>query len=113
MVSDAHGSHSYPLVKLPHPFLTAYQVETVRKSIPSQLTLVLKEQPASGKRLTEPLHSTSLSWLDLTSMAEKECPPLTDNSAWARAYRSPQTTFQWAGNTLPTLGQIWNVVHAI
>ncbi|TGO15467.1 hypothetical protein BTUL_0040g00750 [Botrytis tulipae] len=106
--------HKYPLVKLPHPFLTTYRVNTNTETTPAKHTLTLdSQQPTSGKSLPQPLHSNSLSWLDLVTRREDECPPLSDNTAWGRACRSPQTTFEWTGNNAPTLGQIWNVVHAI
>ncbi|KAM0173923.1 hypothetical protein ACHAPF_006416 [Botrytis cinerea] len=106
--------HKYPLVKLPHPFLTTYRVDTNEETTPATHTLTLdSQQPTSGKPLPQQLHSDSLSWLDLVTRSEEECPPLSDNTAWGRACRSPQTTFEWAGNNAPTLGQIWNVVHAI
>ncbi|KAF7867406.1 hypothetical protein EAF04_005489 [Stromatinia cepivora] len=106
--------HKYPLVKLPHPFLTTYHVNTVAETTPARHTLTLDtQQPTAGKPLPQPLHSDSLSWLDLVSRPEAECPPPSDNTAWARACRSPQTTFQWTGNNAPALGQTWNLVHAI
>ncbi|KAF7958493.1 hypothetical protein EAE96_002036 [Botrytis aclada] len=106
--------HKYPLIKLPHPFLTTYRVNTNTETTPARHTLTLdSQQPASGKSLPQPLHSDSLSWLDLVTKREDECPPLSDNTAWGRACRSPQTTFEWTGNNAPALGQIWNVVHAI
>ncbi|TGO57098.1 hypothetical protein BOTNAR_0208g00100 [Botryotinia narcissicola] len=106
--------HKYPLVKLPHPFLTTYRVNTNTETTPAKHTLALDGQhPTSGKSLPQPLHSDALSWLDLVTRREDECPPLSDNTAWGRACRSPQTTFEWTGNNAPTLGQIWNVVHAI
>ncbi|KAF7919515.1 uncharacterized protein EAE98_009355 [Botrytis deweyae] len=106
--------HKYPLVKLPHPFLTTYRVNTNTETTPAKHTLTLdSQQPTSVKSLPQPLHSDSLSWLDLVTRREEECPPLSDNTAWGRACRSPQTTFHWTGNNAPTLGQIWNVVHAI
>ncbi|KAF7937732.1 uncharacterized protein EAE97_007528 [Botrytis byssoidea] len=106
--------HKYPLVKLPHPFLTTYRVNTNTETTPAKHTLALDgQQPTSGKSLPQPLHSDALSWLDLVTRREDECPPLSDNTAWGRACRSPQTTFEWTGNNAPTLGQVWNVVHAI
>ncbi|KAF7913785.1 uncharacterized protein EAF01_000191 [Botrytis porri] len=106
--------HKYPLVKLPHPYLTTYRVNTNTETTPARHALTLdSQQPASGKPLPQPLHSDSLSWLDLVVRREDECPPLSDNTAWGRACRSPQTTFEWTGNNAPALGQIWNVVHAI
>ncbi|KXG54090.1 Acyl-CoA N-acyltransferase [Penicillium griseofulvum] len=108
----ASKSHQYPLVKLPHPFLTVYRVNTVAGS-PAKRNLTLDEQPAKGRSLPEQLHSDSLSWLDLTFLPKTEQPPISDNTPWGRARRSPQTVFEWSGNSAPSLGQIWNVVHAI
>ncbi|KAH0173131.1 acetyltransferase SidF, partial [Aureobasidium melanogenum] len=112
----AHGSaspHHYPLVKLPHPFLTSYRVNVVSSNFPARRVLHLGEQPSRGKAPAEALHSDSLTWLDLHTTPKESHPPLNDNSDWARAVRGPQTTFKWPGSTAPTLGQVWNVVHAI
>lgn len=103
----------YPAVKLPHPFLTSYQVRCNADVTPAKFVLALEDQPPNTTSLPEPLHSESLSWRDLTSRTTEQCPPDNDNSAWARAYRSPQTTFEWPSLETPSLAQIWNVVHAI
>lgn len=113
MASNVTSPHKYPLVKLPHPFLTTYRVHTIADTTIARHTLKLDSQPTSKKSLPQPLHSDSLSWLGLSSRRGDECPPLSDNTAWARAFRSPQTTFQWTGNSPPSLGQLWNLVHAI
>ncbi|KAJ5825114.1 Acyl-CoA N-acyltransferase [Penicillium robsamsonii] len=109
----ASKSHQYPLVKLPHPYLTAYRVNTVAGSTPAKRNLTLEEQPVKGQSLPEQLHSDLLSWLDLTFIPKTEQPPISDNTPWGRARRSPQTVFEWSGNSAPSLGQIWNVIHAI
>ena len=106
-------AQKYPPVKLPHPYLTAYQVQTAAETDPSKLVLRLENQPSDGKPLPQPLHSDSLSWLDVTLPSKETCPPDNDNTPWARACRSPSTVFDWANGTTPSLGQIWNVVHAI
>ena len=103
----------YPAVKLPHPFLTSYQVKCNADVTPARFNLTLDRQPATATALPESLHSETLTWRDLTSRPAEQCPPASDNGAWARAYRSPQSTFEWPGQEAPTLGQIWNVVHAI
>lgn len=113
MVYNSTPSHKYPLVKLPHPFLTAYRVRAVAETTPATLAITLEGQPPAGRPLPKPLHLDSLSWLELSFMPKDKCPPSSDNSFWARACRSPQTTFQWTGNNTPSLAQIWNVVHAI
>ncbi|KAK7747219.1 hypothetical protein SLS53_001472 [Cytospora paraplurivora] len=105
--------HRHPLVKLPHPFLTAYRVHAVSETTPARLSLRLESQPKDGKSPPQPLHSDTLSWLELATPSKDECPPLSDNSPWARARRSPSSAFQWTGDSAPSLGQVWNVVHAI
>ncbi|KAF9633000.1 hypothetical protein BFW01_g3863 [Lasiodiplodia theobromae] len=109
----ASNTAKYPAVKLPHPFLTTYRVRTVSETSPAKLVLALEDQPPAGRPLDQPLHLDSLSWLELTFPPKDKSPPPSNNSAWARARRSPQTKFQWTGNSAPSLGQIWNVVHAI
>jgi len=113
MASTLTFRPKYPPVKLPHPFLTAYRVRTVAETTPAKLVLTLENQPADGRSLAEPLHLDSLSWLDLTAASRDEHPPSSDNSPWARARRSPSTGFSWTGNGPPSLGQVWNVIHAI
>jgi hypothetical protein len=51
--------------------------------------------------------------LELIKPSQEECPPLSDNSPYARARRSPSTVFSWTGDSAPAIGPIWNVVHAI
>ncbi|KAK4244831.1 mating factor A secretion protein STE6-like protein [Corynascus novoguineensis] len=105
---------NYPPVKLPHPFLTAYRVHAVAGATPAQLVLRLDDQqPADGRPLPEPLHLDTLKWLDLTVPPQEERPPISDNSPWARARRSPSTVFRWTGPSAPPLAPVWNVVHAI
>ncbi|KAL1836791.1 hypothetical protein VTJ49DRAFT_4648 [Mycothermus thermophilus] len=105
---------NYPPLKLPHPFLTSYHVRAVDSSTPARLVLTLDEkQPANGRPLPSPLHLDSLTWLDLKKPSPEECPPLNDNSPYARARRSPSTIIAWTGSSAPALGPVWNVVHAI
>jgi len=105
---------NYPPVKLPHPFLTSYRVHANAQTTPARLVVTLDaQQPGDGRPLPEPLHLDSLSWLDLTFPPEDERPPGHDNSPWARSRRSPSTTFLWTGDGAPSLGPVWNVIHAI
>lgn len=113
MVSNSAPSPGYPLVKLPHPFLTTYRVHSIAEETPARLILAHDCEAPGGQPLPKPLHNDSLSWFDLSFKPKDECPPNSDNSSWARACRSPQTTFEWTGESAPSLGQIWNVIHAI
>jgi hypothetical protein len=112
-MSKSASPHKYPLVKLPHPILTSYRVQAITETTPTSLVLTLDDQLPAGRHLSQPLHLDSLLWLELSFNFKDKCPPISDNSSWARACRSPQTTFQWTGTSVPSLGQIWNVVHAI
>lgn len=113
MGSASPTQHTYPAVKLPHPFLTTYRVQTGADAEPPTLALTLVSQPLEGRPPPQPLHCDTLSWLELTSLPKNEWPEPSDNGPWARARRSPSTTFQWSGDSPPSLGSIWNIIHAI
>jgi hypothetical protein len=113
MAPHITASHSYPLVKLPHPYLATYEVHTVAEGKPKRLKLEFMSQTRDAKPLPQSLHHESLSWTHPALPPKDQCPPESNNSAWARACRSPQTVFEWAGTNAPSLGQIWNVIHAI
>ncbi|KAF2156315.1 hypothetical protein K461DRAFT_275441 [Myriangium duriaei CBS 260.36] len=112
-MTSSQPPHKYPPVKLSHPFLTVYRVQQIAATTPAKLVLELDNQPQAGQPLPEPLHTNALSWVELSSRPSDQCPPASDNSTWARAYRSPRTVFEWSGISPPSLGQFWNVVHAI
>ncbi|KAF2166499.1 hypothetical protein M409DRAFT_23136 [Zasmidium cellare ATCC 36951] len=103
----------YPWVKLPHPFLTTYRIHVISDSAPARLALRLHDQPQAGTPPTKHLHNESLSWLDLHSKPEGDVPAESDNSAWARACRSPQTVLRWQEKEMPSLAEVWNLIHAI
>ncbi|KAK4500234.1 hypothetical protein PRZ48_008421 [Zasmidium cellare] len=113
-VSEGVALHpNYPRVKLPHPFLTSYKIHVISNSTPPRLALRLDDQPNNGSRPAQRLHNDSLSWLDLHPKPESDVPADSDNSAWTRACRSPQTVLHWQEKEVPTLAEVWNLVHAI
>ncbi|KAK0642680.1 putative lysine N-acyltransferase C17G9.06c [Lasiodiplodia hormozganensis] len=130
------------VIKLPHPFLTAYQVQVVPGSTPRALKLVKSATQKPGKPLPEPLHSSHLTFDDLWHEPRDQLPADSDNSPWARARRSAVTAFRWnspstttssspsslsddadalsppptaaaAAVAAPTLAQLWNAIHAL
>lgn len=107
------GRSKYPLVKLPHPFLTTYRIHVVSDTAPVRLALTLDNQAQTGTPPPKTLHNDTLTWLDLHSKSESDVPASADNSAWARACRSPQTILRWQEKAPPSLAEIWNVIHAI
>lgn len=104
---------NFPLIKLPYPFLTAYKIHTVSESAPRVFKLVRLPQQKREKPLPEPLHLDSLTFDDPWFESGDQVPPEKDNSPWAQARRSAVTTFKWSSPVPPTLGQVWNVVHAL
>jgi hypothetical protein len=98
------------LIKLPHPYLTVYRISEDS----DKFGLELQDQPATGQAPSEVLHHQGLRWHAFTTKKDSELPLPKDNSAWARACRSPQTTFEWAEDTAtPSIAMIWNLCHAI
>lgn len=103
-----------PLVRLPEPWKTTYsiQVLSTERSI-RKFQLARSVRSDEGIPPPEPLHNASLTFTDLTAPDSSSVPGEGNNSAWARAQRSPATYVSWSGEEAPTVGQIWLLVYAI
>lgn len=103
------------LLKLPHPYLTAYTIKnTAAAGQPKsyQITLSPENSKATGVPLPATLHHPSLFFSDIAFLAGNNIPPKGDNSSWARARRAPYATISWTG-TRPTVAQLWLVAYAL
>ncbi|PLB44517.1 hypothetical protein P170DRAFT_417196 [Aspergillus steynii IBT 23096] len=103
-----------PWIRLPEPYKTTYdlQVISVQHGI-RQFQLRRSPRSDEGMPPPEPLHHDSLKFTDLSRPDATNTPPEGNNSAWARAQRSPVTHWTWDGQYTPTVGQIWNVIYAL
>lgn len=62
---------AYPLIKLPHPFLTTYEVVGIGEGTSKKFSLSLRRQPPEGRPPPQTLHSGSLSWHELVVPPKK------------------------------------------
>jgi len=99
------------LLKLPHPYLTPYIV-TKSPSCEDSFQLTPQPSPADAKPLPTPLHNPSLSFTEPVDLKLGDRPKDSNNTAWARARRSPAVTVRWADDE-PTIGQLWLVTYAV
>jgi hypothetical protein len=105
-----------PLVlKLPHPYLTAYAVTNVA---PEGQPISYQIQPSranpTGKEVDPPaqLHNDTISFSDIGLLNQDAVPAVGDNSSWARARRSPHLTITWHQDR-PSVPQLWLIAYAL
>ncbi|KAL3475511.1 acyl-CoA N-acyltransferase [Aspergillus californicus] len=103
-----------PLLRLPEPYKTTYrlQVVSVQHGV-RKLQLRRSPRVDDGMPPPEQLHRDSLHFTDLKEPDQSNPRLKGNNSAWARAQRSPVTHWTWEGKEAPSVGQIWNVVHGL
>ncbi|KAL2753748.1 hypothetical protein ACRALDRAFT_1071843 [Sodiomyces alcalophilus JCM 7366] len=113
------------LLKLPHPYLTEYSIrrafshdEYIGRSQDGGLhfyQLIPREtqSPSSSQPLPEPLHNADFYFTEPTFLKSSELPPDSNNSAWARARRSPSCISSWDGPHPPTLAQAWLLAYVL
>ncbi|ROW07937.1 hypothetical protein VMCG_03424 [Cytospora schulzeri] len=119
------GLSAEPILRLPHPYLTPYFTSS-SKSTPSSSSASSSPPPTKLYQLTtpsgskdqiqsppEPLHNDKLFFTEPEDLKSSKRPSQSNNTAWARARRTPSSTLIWEGNTAPTLAQTWLVVYAL
>jgi len=105
-----------PLVlKLPHPYLTAYTVANVApKGQSASYQVQLSSQSDAGKGIAPPatLHNETVTFSDVATLSQDAVPPMGDNSSWARTRRSPYVTVTWTQDR-PSVPQLWLIAYAL
>ncbi|KAF7573934.1 hypothetical protein PtrM4_055570 [Pyrenophora tritici-repentis] len=97
-------------LKLPHPYLTSYEITT---SLAGHQVLLAKST-SSSQAIPPPevLHNNTLFFSNIAFLADNAVPPTGDNSSWARARKSPHLTVSWTAEP-PSVPQIWLVAYAL
>ena len=119
--SVSRSSLSDTILKLPHPSLNEYSVE---KIVPATnafssaplFRINLRSKLAKQAVLPE-LHSSELHFSEPIDLKSSELPAQSNNSAWARARRSPCVTVTWqglgGGAEPPTIAQAWLLLYLL
>lgn len=117
-LSLANWPSADPVLKLPHPYLTPYFITSSSKTTPPSSTKLYQlstpeHADSQAQAPLEPLHSQSLHFSEPEDLKSSELPPQSNNTAWARARRSPSSSLIWDGDAAPTLAQAWLFVYVL
>lgn len=107
-----------PILRLPQPYQTPYFPSTSTKASSSTASKLFQLKTPStsdikGQAPPEPLHNDKLYFSEPEDLKSSERPPESNNTPWARARRSPSSTFAWDGEAAPTLAQAWLLVYVL
>lgn len=98
------------VIKLPHPYLTEYTISKASSppsiSFDAQLYQLSLKQSSASKPPPFELQSSKVAFSEPIDLKSSESPAQSNNSAWARARRSPCTVIVWDAEA-PTLAQAW------
>ena len=104
------AASSDPILKLPHPYLTAY---LVKKTDTNLYQLTPRESEPTNRPLASPLHNAAVSFSEPQDLKSSDRPKDSNNTPWARARRNPAVTVRWSSTEPPTVGQLWLVAYAV
>lgn len=122
----ADGHSAEPVLRLPHPYLTPYFTTSSSSKTASSSSSSPLSSPAKLYQLTTPsdskdqiqsppapLHNDQLFFTEPEDLKSSERPSQSNNTAWARARRTPSSTIVWDGDSAPTLAQAWLVAYVL
>ncbi|KAK5659233.1 hypothetical protein OQA88_1325 [Cercophora sp. LCS_1] len=105
---DDYATAAEPILKLPHPYLTAYGVQKQ-----SNDTYRLLPSAPGIAALPSPLHNDNLTFTAPTDLKSSDRPHESNNTPWGRARRSPSVTVTWTAASPATIANIWLLTYAI
>jgi hypothetical protein len=98
-------------IRLPHPYLTTYYLKPSDELHNGTQLLQLQKAKEESQPFPEALDNDKL-YFGAPRPANPEVISSADNTAWARAQRSPSCLLSWKGNSVPTVGQVWLFLYA-
>ncbi|KAH7127881.1 acyl-CoA N-acyltransferase [Dactylonectria estremocensis] len=98
--------------RLPHPYLTTYNLERTSSTQLSWALRKAESQDASGTPFPHVLHNDRLSFTRLPATEADSSIDENDNTPWANARRSPVWVAAWTGAEAPTRSQVWLFLYA-
>jgi len=96
------------VLKLPHPYLTSYHVQKGDRSGSFQLRAEDKT-PDGAPNLGE----TLIQFTEPEDLRSGDRPEESNNTAWARARRSPLVNLHWKHDQEPAISAVWLMVYVI
>lgn len=101
-------------IRLPHPYLTTYHlVPSSKVQDGNQLYRLQKSSEGEAQAFPYALHDDQLYFSAPQPVNPDSAVPTSNNTAWARARRSPSCLCTWQTSSAPTVGQIWLFLYAI
>ncbi|KAL5612613.1 hypothetical protein BROUX41_004292 [Berkeleyomyces rouxiae] len=97
-----------PVLALPHPYLSTY---ALRKTSDAQCAI--DEASAPKTALPTPVVRADIRLGDFIELKSSETPAGSNNSAWARARRSPLSVVSWTASAPPSVAQLWLAVYVL
>ncbi|KAK4675500.1 hypothetical protein QC764_504760 [Podospora pseudoanserina] len=101
-----YAASSEPILKLPHPYQTAYHVVKGQEGFQLQARKGLKP-------LREPIHNDAIFFTAPEDLKLGDKPKDSNNTAWGRARRTPSVSITWRSEQPPTVGQVWLITYAV
>jgi hypothetical protein len=106
-----YAASSEPILKLPHPYQTAYLVKKADDTNVYQL--IPRDSEPGTQPLATPLHNAAVSFSEPQDLKSSDRPTDSNNTPWARARRNPAVTVAWKSPEPPTVGQLWLITYAV
>ncbi|KAJ5939379.1 hypothetical protein N7466_002513 [Penicillium verhagenii] len=101
-------------IRLPHPYLTTYYLKPSNKLRGGKPLLQLhKAKEEESHPFPQALDNNKLYFETPRNINPDDAVSSSDNTAWARAQRSPLSLLSWEGSSAPTVGQVWLFLYAV